>query len=193
MNKKKRLWILIGCVILLAAAAFLLLPDNEPLPEDGTALPESQIEEPAGPEELPPAVAELPEDPEEPEEPEEPETPQEPEAIAEDGWYSAPEDVTLYLRTYGHLPGNFLTKDEARDLGWNAKEGNLWEVAEGMSIGGDRFGNREGLLPQKRGRQWYECDVNYEGGFRGPERILFSDDGLIYYTDDHYESFTEMQ
>ena len=57
-----------------------------------------------------------------------------------------------------------------------------------MSIGGDRFGNREGLLPDARSRQWYECDVNYEGGYRGAERLLFSNDGLIYYSGDHYGS-----
>ncbi|MGN1069057.1 MAG: ribonuclease domain-containing protein [Candidatus Fimadaptatus sp.] len=58
-----------------------------------------------------------------------------------------------------------------------------------MSIGGDRFGNREGLLPDARGRQYYECDVNYDGGYRGGERIVFSSDGLIYYTCDHYNTF----
>ena len=112
------------------------------------------------------------------------------DTLAEDGWYYTPEDVALYLDTYGCLPENFITKDEASDLGWESSEGNLWEVADGMCIGGDRFGNREGILPDAQGRVYYECDVNYEGGFRGGERIVFSNDGLIYYTDDHYESFT---
>lgn len=110
--------------------------------------------------------------------------------LAEDGRYSTPEEVAEYLHYYGHLPSNYLTKQQARELGWNSAEGNLWQVAEGMSIGGDRFGNREGLLPEAENRTWYECDVNYEGGFRGAERLLYSSDGLIYYTDDHYESFT---
>ena len=61
-----------------------------------------------------------------------------------------------------------------------------------MSIGGDKFGNREGLLPKEDGRQYYECDVNYQGGYRGAERIVFSNDGLIFYTDDHYNSFTQL-
>ena len=112
------------------------------------------------------------------------------DALVEDGWYYTPEDVALYIYTYGYLPENFITKDEARGMGWESSEGNLWDVADGMCIGGDRFGNREGLLPEEDGRVYYECDVNYEGGFRGGERIVFSNDGLIYYTDDHYESFT---
>ena len=110
--------------------------------------------------------------------------------VSEEGWYSSPEEVALYLHLYGCLPGNYLTKQEAKALGWNSSEGNLWEVAEGMSIGGDRFGNREGLLPEKEDRIWYECDVNYAGGYRGAERLLYSSDGLIYYTDDHYQSYT---
>lgn len=110
--------------------------------------------------------------------------------LVEDGSYSTPEKVAEYLHFYDHLPQNYLTKQEAKALGWAASQGNLWEVAEGKSIGGDHFGNREGLLPEADGRTWYECDVNYMGGFRGAERLLYSSDGLIYYTDDHYASFT---
>ena len=110
--------------------------------------------------------------------------------ITEDGQYSSKEDVAEYLHLFGHLPDNYLTKSEAQDLGWVASKGNLWKVAPGMSIGGDRFGNREGLLPEKEDRIWYECDVNYAGGYRGAERLLYSSDGLIYYTDDHYQSYT---
>lgn len=106
--------------------------------------------------------------------------------------YSSPEEVALYLYVFVELPPNFITKDEARELGWVSSEGNLWDVTDGMSIGGDIFGNREGLLPEEADRVWYECDVNYEGGFRGGERVVFSDDGLIYYTADHYESFELM-
>lgn len=109
---------------------------------------------------------------------------------AEDGVYSTPKEVAEYLHIYGQLPQNYLTKQQAKALGWSASEGNLWEVAEDMSIGGDRFGNREGCLPEVEGRVWYECDVNYAGGFRGAERLLYSNDGLIYYTNNHYESFT---
>lgn len=111
-------------------------------------------------------------------------------SIAEDGSYTSPDEVALYLDTFGKLPQNFITKSAAKDLGWVSSQGNLDEVAPGKSIGGDRFGNYEGLLPKKEGRSYYECDVNYNGGYRGEERIVWSSDGLIYYTDDHYESFT---
>lgn len=110
----------------------------------------------------------------------------------EDGSYTSKEDVALYLHTYGHLPGNFLTKKEAQSRGWEASKGNLQTVAPGMSIGGDRFGNREGLLPEKKGRQYYECDIDYAGGSRNAKRIVYSDDGLIFYTDDHYASFEQL-
>lgn len=110
--------------------------------------------------------------------------------IAEDGEYLSVEDVALYIATYGHLPSNYMTKDEAEDLGWSSREGNLWEVAPGACIGGDRFGNYEGILPKKSGRKYTECDVNYDGGYRSSERIVFSNDGLVYYTEDHYETFT---
>ena len=113
-------------------------------------------------------------------------------SLAEDGSYTSPEDVAEYLHFYGHLPDNFITKHEARDLGWDSQDGNLDEVAPGMSIGGDSFGNREGLLPKADGRKYYECDVNYKGGYRGGERIVYSNDGLIFYTDDHYESFEQL-
>lgn len=110
--------------------------------------------------------------------------------LEEDGYYTSMEDVGLYIHTYGKLPNNYIKKSDAGDLGWKSSEGNLWDVTDKMSIGGDKFGNREKLLPIKEGRQYYECDINYEGGYRGAERIVYSDDGLIYYTEDHYESFT---
>ena len=109
--------------------------------------------------------------------------------IDEDGSYTGKEEVALYIHTYGHLPSNFITKDEAELLGWESSEGNLDEVAPGKSIGGDRFGNYEELLPDENGRKYYECDINYDGGYRGSERIIYSNDGLIYYTNDHYETF----
>lgn len=109
--------------------------------------------------------------------------------LDEDGTYTSKEDVAAYLYLYQHLPSNFITKNEAKALGWESKEGNLDEVAPGMSIGGDKFGNYEGLLPEADGRQYYECDINFDGGYRGSERIIFSNDGLIYYTGDHYETF----
>lgn len=114
------------------------------------------------------------------------------ETVQEDGIYTTPDLVAAYLHTFHKLPSNFITKKEATALGWDNSKGNLWDVTDGMSIGGDRFGNYEGTLPSKKGRSWYECDVNYNGGYRGAERIVYSNDGLIYYTDDHYETFTQL-
>lgn len=109
-------------------------------------------------------------------------------AIAEDGSYTSKEDVALYIHTYGHLPDNFITKKEARSLGWEG--GSLEPYAPGKCIGGDRFGNYEGLLPEKKGRTFTECDIDTLGKkSRGAKRIIFTNDGLIYYTEDHYESF----
>jgi guanyl-specific ribonuclease Sa len=112
--------------------------------------------------------------------------------IEKDGQYTSVDEVAAYIDKYGVLPSNFITKAEATKLGWKANEGNLWDVAKGMSIGGDRFGNREGLLPAQNGREYYECDIHYEGGYRGAERIVFSNDGLIFYTADHYETFEQL-
>lgn len=106
-----------------------------------------------------------------------------------DGAYTTKDDITAYLIAYGTLPNNFITKDEARSLGWSG--GGLDEYSYGMCIGGDSFGNYEGLLPEADGRDYYECDVDtLHADERGAKRIVFSSDGLIYYTDDHYESFT---
>jgi len=125
------------------------------------------------------------------------ETTPQPEAAAnetqalpdEHGVFTTKEDVAAYLVAYGHLPENFMTKDDARALGWDG--GGLDDVAYGKCIGGDRFGNYEGLLPEASGRTYTECDIDtLHENSRGAKRIVFSNDGLIYYTSDHYESFT---
>lgn len=117
------------------------------------------------------------------------EKPDETSAISEDGSYSSRDEVALYIHTYGRLPDNFITKKQARELGWDG--GSVEVYAPGKCIGGDRFGNYEGLLPEKDGRSYTECDIDTLGkSSRGAKRIIFSNDGLIYYTDDHYASFT---
>ena len=109
--------------------------------------------------------------------------------LPEDGTYTSAEDVALYIHLYGHLPDNFITKKQAEKLGWQG--GSLEPYAPGKCIGGSRFGNYEGLLPEKEGRSYTECDIDTLGASRrGAKRIVFSYDGLIYYTEDHYESFT---
>lgn len=109
-------------------------------------------------------------------------------AIDEDGEYTSKEDVALYIHTYGKLPKNFIKNSEAKKLGWEG--GSLEPYAPGRSIGGDRFGNYECLLPEAEGRRYTECDIDTMGrSSRGAKRIVFSNDGLIYYTGDHYKSF----
>ena len=105
-----------------------------------------------------------------------------------DGSYTSKEDVALYIHLYGKLPSNFITKKEAKALGWQG--GSLEPYAPGKCIGGDRFGNYEGILPKVKGRTYYECDIDTLGKKkRGAKRIIYSSDGQIYYTEDHYESF----
>ncbi|MCL1851593.1 MAG: hypothetical protein FWF88_00975 [Peptococcaceae bacterium] len=99
------------------------------------------------------------------------------------------DDVAEYIRQNGRLPANYITKAQATAAGWVASEGNLAEVAPGKSIGGDIYRNAEGALPAAPGRIWYEADINYTSGFRGSDRILYSNDGLIYGTTDHYATF----
>ena len=96
--------------------------------------------------------------------------------------------MALFIHLYGRLPDNYMTKKEAEKLGWEG--GSLERYAPGMCIGGSRFGNYEGLLPEAKGRSYTECDIDTLGASsRGAKRIVFSNDGLIFYTDDHYESF----
>ena len=109
-------------------------------------------------------------------------------AIDRDGTYTTKDDVALYIHTYGELPDNFITKKQAKKLGWTG--GSLESYAPGKCIGGDYFGNYEGLKKKKKGREYHECDIDTLGkSKRGARRIIFSNDGLIYYTGDHYEHF----
>lgn len=108
--------------------------------------------------------------------------------IAEGEFYYDAESVVLYLHTFGVLPDNYITKDEARDLGWDG--GSVEEYLPGAAIGGDYFGNREELLPDG---EYSECDIDTNGqNSRGAKRLVFSSDGRYYYTEDHYESFVEL-
>ena len=110
--------------------------------------------------------------------------------VAENGTYTSKDEVAAYIYEFGHLPSNFITKDEAEDAGWKSGGRSLDDVCPGKSIGGDKFSNREGRLPKAKGRTWTECDIDYHGEkTRGAKRIVFSNDGLIYYTGDHYKTF----
>ena len=107
------------------------------------------------------------------------------------GYYYDVVNVVLYLEMYDELPPNYITKNEARALGWEG--GSVEKYKEGAAIGGDHFGNREGLLPVADGRSYTECDIDTHGySSRGSRRLIFSNDGLYFYTSDHYESFSEV-
>ncbi|MCR5664657.1 MAG: ribonuclease [Oscillospiraceae bacterium] len=112
-------------------------------------------------------------------------------APGKDAVCTSRDEIALYIHLYGQLPPNFITKAEAKAAGWPG--GSLEPYCPGKCIGGDRFGNREGLLPDAEGRTWTECDVNTLGADeRGTERIVFSNDGLIFYTPDHYGHFEQL-
>lgn len=114
----------------------------------------------------------------------------EPDKPDESGSYYSKEDVALYLWTYKKLPANFITKAEAQKLGWEG--GSVEKYKAGAAIGGDRFGNYEALLPKDK--SYRECDIDTDGASsRGAKRIVYAEDfSAVYYTDDHYESFTRI-
>ena len=105
--------------------------------------------------------------------------------------YTDKQHVAAYINEFAKLPHNYITKGQAQKLGWKTK-GTLDKVAPGKSIGGDRFGNYEGKLPRAKNRSWKECDIDYVRGNRNAKRLLYSNDGLIYYTEDHYKSFSRL-
>lgn len=168
--------------LLLAFTLVLLLAACGGAPEQ--VLPETEsdkIVEAETPEQETPQAPET-------ELPEAGDTSEEIETLAEDGTYTSKEDVALYIHLYGHLPANFITKKEAEKLGWPG--GSLEPYAPSKCIGGSRFGNYEGILPEASGRTYTECDIDTLGASkRGAKRIVFSNDGLIYYTGDHYKTF----
>lgn len=101
--------------------------------------------------------------------------------------------IANYLKQHHRLPHFYITKKQARELGWDARKGNLCQILPGKAIGGDLFSNRERQLPEARGRIWHEADVNYKCGHRGSERLLYSNDGLIYLTQNHYKNFVLLE
>ncbi len=90
------------------------------------------------------------------------------------------------------LPGYYITKKEAYQMGWDKLQGNLAEIAPGYMISGGIYKNKKKVLPQTKNRTWYEIDINYHSGYRNDHRIVFSNDGLIFVTYDHYKNFIEI-
>ncbi|BAP32901.1 ribonuclease [Chryseobacterium sp. StRB126] len=95
--------------------------------------------------------------------------------------------VISYVKQNHKLPYYYITKKEARSQGWNPSKGNLCDILPGKAIGGDKFGNREGRLPD--GNQYFEADVNYQCGGRNADRIIYTKNGDVYLTKNHYKSF----
>lgn len=176
MNKKLQ-----KLLIFVVAAALLFLMDQTGIFGGEDLLPDNAgiVETVAVPAETE-VVSQAPEITEQPNAPPE-------QSVTEDGVYTTRDEVALYIHQFGHLPGNYITKKQAQALGWISKDGNLWQVAPGKCIGGDYFGNYEGLLPE--GHSYTECDIDFDGTYRNDKRIIFSDDGWVYYTEDHYETF----
>lgn len=112
--------------------------------------------------------------------------------VEKNGTYTDKDHVALYIHQYGKVPSNYVTKTKARKAGWVQEEGNLDEVLPGKSIGGGGFYNDDHMMPDAPGREWFECDIDYQGGFRNAKRIVYSNDGLIYYTNDHYKTFERL-
>ena len=176
MNKK--LLTLIVTVLVVLGSLYGAITGQTP----GAATPETTVPEP-------PAIIQTDApDADEPDIESEPEETEDSYLPDVDGHYDSMRDVALYIHLYGRLPENYITKSEARRLGWEG--GSVERYAPGCCIGGDTFRNNEGQLPDAKGRKWTECDIDTLGEkSRGAKRIVFSNDGLIYYTDDHYETF----
>lgn len=181
IKKWCRLWLVILSIFLLTACGSAQGQDA------GVSVPDPAGTQEAMPEEADSDVSGGLEEAEEPDQ-DIPGDTEESESLPEDGIYTSKEEVAEYIYLYGHLPENFITKKEAQSLGWEG--GSLEPFAPDKCIGGSRFGNYEGLLPEKEGRIYTECDIDTLGADRrGAKRIVFSNDGLIYYTEDHYETF----
>ena len=202
------LWLLLLAVLLTACAADGgLSPDHTQTAEPGA----QQTQKTNAPQDTDePQNSDEPQDTDEPlnsdkpqetNEPQDTDEPRNTDGPQEDGandklpvygeYYYDLNHVVLYLEVYGELPDNYLTKAEARKLGWEG--GSVENYQEGAAIGGDYFGNREGLLPAAKGRSYTECDIDTNGsGSGGSRRLVFSNDGLYFYTSDHYESFSEV-
>lgn len=194
MNMTKRFFAFLLALIWALALAACGAPEAAAPSGADTLPPAASTEKPSALPETAPPETQAPTAAEEPSAP--PETastatdaPAPALTVSEDGWYDSKEEVALYLHLYGHLPGNYVTKQEAEAKGWTGGSVERY-TGEGTAIGGSRFGNYEGLLPKAAGRTYTECDIGTVGASsRGAKRLVFSNDGLIYYTEDHYGSF----
>ena len=185
MEKFKKYLLTLLSVTMLMGSSGCIKPKPEPSPSPTpavTASPEPSAEPTAEPSAEPTS---------EPTAEPEPAPSNEPEiTISEDDVYDTKDEVALYIYTFHHLPSCFMTKKEARKKGWTS--GALNRTIKGMCIGGDYFGNYEGLLPDT-GEDYYECDIDtMHSRSRGAKRIIYTLDGDVWYTEDHYESYVQL-
>ncbi len=98
-----------------------------------------------------------------------------------------------HLKYTGKLPEYYISRMDAKKLRRNPKNNYLDDSASGYMLYGGQYFNRNGHLPEKQGRIWYEADIDYMSGKRNSKRILFSNDGLMFITYDHYQTFVEIR
>ena len=191
MSMKKNLYSMLVTVLAIALLVGAFLMNRPGEPEDPTPVP-LPIEDPVN--NTDPAPIEEPDPEVDPDPVEDPSSNTDPAAdpaaaeieIYEDGIYDTKDEVAFYIYTFHKLPSNYMTKKEARKHGW--ENGALNRVIKGMCIGGDYYGNYEGVLPE--GYEYHECDIDtIKKKGRGEKRIVYSDTWDIYYTEDHYETF----
>lgn len=183
MNKFRKALIGLLSAVLLSGCTGCQKPQPDPVPA-----PTPQVTESPQPTETP--TAEPTPEPTQIPDPVPTIEPSPEAAIDEDGIYDTKDEVALYIYTYHHLPSNFMTKKEARKKGWEG--GALHLTVEGMCIGGDYYGNYEGLLPEV-GEDYYECDIDtLTRKQRGSKRIIYTESGDVWYTGDHYKSFEQL-
>ena len=116
----------------------------------------------------------------------------EPEVTVTPGPLEAAQELADYIFEYGELPENYVTKKQAKEMGWPARYRYVGDIAPGLTIGGDYFGNYERKLPVVKGRKYYEADCFYQGRSRNEYRIIYSNDGHVWFTGDHYNTFVEL-
>jgi ribonuclease len=107
------------------------------------------------------------------------------------GVAQAAEPLIESLRATGRLPANYVTKSAAVAAGWTPGK-PVGSAIPGAQIGGDVFQNTSSILPSTPGRVWYETDVGLSSTVSRSKqpgtRLLYSNDGLLYVTSDHYNS-----
>ena len=180
--KKLTLTLLSICMLAVSGCTKKPQPDPAVTPDTAVVTPTPETTPEPTPEPTPEATAEP--------KPEPTSEPQPEVKISEDDIYDTKDEVALYIYTFHHLPDCYMTKKEARKRGWSG--GALNRTIKGKCIGGDGFGNFEGLLPET-GEDYYECDIDtMNAKSRGAKRIIYTLDGDVWYTEDHYESFEQL-